>query len=409
MRRWRYPIARAEARHLAKQIERLLANPPPGYSMAHLARALAQRDAVQLRLISTALPVIALLLLVGIAFLSLPLWVDESSEDARSVFGVAGAAAYCAFLGGSGAMAWRYLRTLESKERLKYIPPRVIAYVKRTKGLIAVAIPGFMLGLTIFIIMLAFRMSPAALFQAAFTSVGALLWVGMLMVPATPFSGRMLTLRVAPDAELIRWLATAFALTVDASPAQWRSFRYRQGVTARVAAAAGILEDIYRRSLSLATPAPEARSWMAAEESSRRLRALAATIALSDQGSRGTIERLTAAALAAAVAGQPGAFPAVGMDLAKAPSLGVPRRNAWIGRWLVSAVAPALAIVVLVLAAKSQGWVLIGDNSSLFIQLAVLVFIVGTTAAFDPTGYDKRLGAITGAGGSLFGWGKSKG
>jgi hypothetical protein len=399
--------ARNEARHLERRMEEVGAIRPDGYSAALLARAIAERQLFAGRKTKLHSLIMLVPVAVGGAVLTLPFWIAESEDDAEAITFLAGMIGYALMFVAAAAAAGMQDKSGEVARRRKFLPPDVSRIFSRSP----VGVQLFMLvvGLAIaaYAIDYGRDMSRGELIKAALTSAGIIIWFAALM--ATAFGSRRILVRQILDAELIWTLAAAFGRIADASQSRWRKDpKERNAVVRQLGGAAALMEARHRAALAFVTPSLDAPSWTMAQDFALRLRGLAAKVELSGAERRNELAAWIGSALAAAVARRPDCIPTVGLGLAQTPSAPI-RRGSRFWRWIVTALLPAAGILVFVMVGTSEGWAIVSQNQSLFIQLAVLAFVVGTTAALDPAGYDKRLGAIGEAGGALFGWGKKKG
>jgi hypothetical protein len=320
---------------------------------------------------------------------------------------LAAAISYALLLIAALVVGQRRVRSSEMKRRRKFLPPRALAASKGSTVFAWIMILAVILAVAYWASDLATDMSRDELTKAGATSLGIIIWLGVLM--ASPFSPLRILRRWAPDAELIGALATAFGRIIDASEARWRKdLSERHAVALELGNAAGLMEARHRRALAFVTPALDAPSWLLAEEPALRLRGLAAKVVLCGEEQRELLAAWVGSALAAAVARRPDCFPKVGLGLAQAPSTPI-RRGSRVWRFIVAALVPAAIVIAFMMVGASQRWTFVTENQSLFIQIAVVLFGVGSTKAFDPSGYDKSIGTITETGGALFGWGKKKG
>jgi hypothetical protein len=72
-------------------------------------------------------------------------------------------------------------------------------------------------------------------------------------------------------------------------------------------------------------------------------------------------------------------------------------------RNLIIALLPAIGVAAIIIGGDRYGWEWAREGRPLLIQFAVVSVLIGLMSALDPSGYQQRLSAITGAGGSIFG------
>lgn len=407
-RRSAVAIARRESRHLAVRLDETGSPLPRHLGCRYLARVLAERDVVRYTSNLLFAGLIILLLLLGVGLLTLPFWIGGSGDDAFKVALLSLLVTYAASAAIAALNLWLDRQSLDSKRRQLYLPRRGRFSEAGLINFSIVSIPVAGVINLIPAIEIALTMPREQLFDAALTSAGAVVWTAMLLMPATRMGDRRLAALRAPHGEVVRHLANAFTLVVDSRPPAWRSVKCRLTAASQLAAAANVLEGRYRSSLTRFAIHPDAPAWEVAGERVLRLRGLAAQLALSDADQQPSLARLIGEGLIAALAGRPGEMPATGLAFSSPGAAAFQRKAGSTRRWIVTTLVPAIILIVLVAIGKIEkiGWIV--QNESTFVQLALIVLMVGTTAAIDPSGYDKRIGAVTGAGGALFGWGKAK-
>lgn len=401
----------AEAKWLDRWLRRHADFPIPGYSCALLARALAQRDLMYMaRQLSMTWLLIAPIMLPFLIF-GLPtliaLWRGEGFHfPYQPLFSIL--AYYLALLVCIQAIN-RFQRGTPDSERFRqFWPHHGMPPAKPGRGP-DIALLIFIAALVVPMAWLAWSMSRTELIQAAINSFGALLWLVTIMIAIVLFGRRRTTIRRWSQVELVRSLATACFLFANARPAQWRDIRFRRKIAAKIGTAASILEVPTLRLLAAIGVGPGAREWQLVRKAAAGLRSLAARTIIGDGETSAPIARSLSTALRAAVAGNMSRIEA-GLEAIDQPDgESVFVRGARLARRVAVAFLPAVGALAIIVAGERYGWALAADARPILIQFAIVSAIIGLMSAFDPLGYQQRIGAITGSGGSMFGWGKGRG
>lgn len=397
-----------EARALDSWTRAEIDYPVRGYSAALLARNLAHRDLASMSRLTWIMLAFLIPFLLPLVIFGIPLLGPSSlaegvlNQNLFSAIAYYAALPLCAFIAGSVRRV-----TPETAIRRYYWPGKPLGRGVQWAANAFTAL--FFLGLVGVLVWLGSSMARDRLILALINSLGALLWLLIIMLLFAFIIRRGNVTRRAPEAEFIRALATACFIVIHTKPAQWRDCKHRRTIAGQIGLSASALEIPTLRSLSSMGVSTGSAEWQTVRRAVAGLRSLAARTIIASQDARAQISRSLALALQAAVAG----------NLARmesGPQTSDPAASgSWLGnaltvlRRLIVAFIPAAGALALIVAGERFGWSFASDARPILIQFAILSTIVGLMSAFDPLGYQQRLGTITGTGGSLFGWGKARG
>lgn len=252
------------------------------------------------------------------------------------------------------------------------------------------------------VVYLAYLLEPDDRISLSIRAVAAFVW-GLLLIFVWILITRYILAKSAPQAWLVRLLASACGTLMIASPAQSRNAQYRRTAATQLSAAAALIEGRTLHILA-AIPVPNrASEWRQVRDSAAGLRLLAARVVTRGPDGWEEIRRSVAFALATAVAG---ALVNAESDSALEDEAAVVSRFSQMlhsARNLLIAFLPAIGVSLIILSGDRYGWEWAREARPVLIQFAVVSVLIGLMSALDPSGYQQRLSAITGAGGSIFG------
>ncbi len=401
----RQKIALGAPRREAKELDSclwhvLLTAPVKGYSRPLLGRALAEYELRSRRFNPRVLgPTVFVFLvptqLVAVAWFEGAGWAEFGFLLAAYLF----TAFLCAWITTvrtyrRNISIWRRMRQVVSKERF-------LAKEKERRSMqrTMLVFVGLFAG---FIIYLAYLLEPGKLVPLSIRAVAAFVW-GFLLIFLGALFSRYIRAKSSPQTMLVRLLASAFDQLLDASPALWRSVQYRRTVATTLGAAAAIFEGPVLRILAGIPVSNRTAEWRQVRDSAAGLRRLAARVVIKGPDSWTEVRGSLAFALATAVAGS---LVNVGSDSAPEDEAAIASRLGGLlhgVRNLVIALLPAIGVAAIILGGDRYGWEWAQEARPLLIQFAVVSVLIGLMSALDPSGYQQRLSAITGAGGSIFG------
>lgn len=401
----RKKIALGVPRREAKQLDAflwhvLLLAPVKGYSRPLLGRALAEYELRARPFSSRALgplvfAFIAPAQLVAVAWLEGAGWTEFGFLLAAYFF----AALLCAWIATvrqrrGNASQRKRLRQLMSKEWF-LANEKAERSGDRTLLVIVLLLAGC-------IIYFASILESTRLAPLAIRAVAALVW-GLLLIFLSGLFFRYIRAKSAPQAMLVRLLAAAWGELMVASSAQWRSVQYRRTVASYLGAAAAIFEGPALRILADLPVPSRSPEWQRVRNSAAGLRRLAARVVTEGPDARPEIVSSVGSALATAVTG---ALVSIDKDSPPEDEAAVASRLGRLlhgARNLLIALLPAIGVAAIILGGDRYGWEWAQEARPVLIQFAIVSVLIGLMSALDPSGYQQRLSAITGAGGSIFG------
>lgn len=388
--------SRREAKELDTFLKQVLPVPARGYSRALLGRALAE-FALRSWTMNKIGPLMLLALLPILVFA-----VTDLGGTGWDEFGFLVAAYYLEITVLAAVWTGLVLRRTASHHRKlrRHFPKRQTLdqeqLFRSTYRHVIFAI----FGVAALVVFLAFQLEPGELLPSTVRATATVVW-GILLFWLWWLGQRYLLEKAAPQAVLVRSLATACNLLRLASPAEWRTVSYRRRAAAEVSAAAVLVEGPALRFLAEIPVPGRTPEWRQVRDSAAGLRRLAARMVTRGMEARPEIELSLAMALAAAVDGA-----LVNADSAT-PSEDetIPSRLDGLLRALRNifvALLPAIGVGAIILGGERYGWEWAQEARPLLIQFAVVSVLIGLMAALDPSGYHQRLSAISGAGSSIF-------
>jgi hypothetical protein len=393
-------LPRREAKEIDSFLQSVLPTPVTGYSRPLLGRALAEFALRSRPFNSEVLGPIILGVLIPIQLVAVA-WFDGAGW---LEFGFLIAAYFLTALVFSWLAMVRERRADSGRRRrARQILAKEVCLAQEKKQrdeqrnvlIIDVLLAGI-------VFYLAHLLEPDQRLSLSIRAVAAFVW-GVLLIFFGILIMRYILGKSAPQAWLVRLLASACGMLMIASPAQSRNAQYRRTAATQLSAAAAIIEGRTLHILA-AIPVPNrASEWRQVRDSAAGLRRLAARMVTRGPDAWEEIRRSVAFALATAVAGA----------LVNAESDSPPEDEAAIvsrlsrmlhsARNLLVAFLPAIGVTIIILSGDRYGWEWAREARPVLIQFAVVSVLIGLMSAMDPSGYQQRLSAITGAGGSIFG------
>ena len=301
------------------------------------------------------------------------------------------------------AMVWqeRGQASLRKRKRQLFPKAKFLEQEKQRKsahwGMLAIVVTSAAM-----VVYLAYLLEPDRLLPSSIRTAAAFVW-GVLLLFFWMLIARYMLIRSASHAMLVRSLASACATAQIASPAEWRSAHYRRRTAAHLGEAASIVEGPVLGILAGIPVPSRTPEWRQVRGSATSLRRLAARVVTRGPDGWLEIERSLTTAVATAVAG---ALVTVESDTPPEEDAPVVSRLSTLLRSLrnlVVALLPAIGVGALILGGERYAWEWAQEARPLLIQFAVVSVLIGLMSALDPAGYQQRLNAITGAGGSMFG------
>jgi hypothetical protein len=212
---------------------------------------------------------------------------------------------------------------------------------------------------------------------------------------------RMIIRWRVPELALVRALADAFEIVADGNPANWRRISLRSKVADCINQAARTLEGpIARKFSASAGPAVAAAIDQRFLMAGAALRGKVAWLATPRVDTPKFLSGALAKELLIAASGDLDRLDHIEIEGTELKTAGFFARLRATLSWAVFGFGPAIFVIV----GKTAGLINDAGTIAILVQFAALSFFVAVLSVADPAGYKDKLGSVTGAGTTLFGW-----